>query len=140
MQIQAEPGLEIKKHKASIGEKKSLPSGYKHLMGHLMLTTSPWSILTWITLICTILCSLINSGLIICLWTSLTSQRLGTILESKMTYYVSPSSLYSLVTQLFICTPKLLPGATVAPYLWFLKLHKEYCQLYLVLPFCYLVI
>ena len=29
--------------------KKALSSGY--LMGHLILTTSPWSILTWITLV-----------------------------------------------------------------------------------------
>ena len=26
-------------------------SGYQDLMGHLILTTSPWSVLTWITLV-----------------------------------------------------------------------------------------
>jgi hypothetical protein len=31
--------------------KNALSPGYQDLMGHLILTTSPWSILTWITLI-----------------------------------------------------------------------------------------
>ena len=31
--------------------KNALSSGYQDLMGHLILTTSPWSILTWITLV-----------------------------------------------------------------------------------------
>ena len=31
-------------------KKNALPFGYKHLMWHLILTTCPWSILTWITL------------------------------------------------------------------------------------------
>ena len=31
--------------------KNALSSGYQVLMGHLILTTSPWSILTWITLL-----------------------------------------------------------------------------------------
>ena len=31
--------------------KNALSSGYQDLMGHLILTTSPWSILTWITLL-----------------------------------------------------------------------------------------
>ena len=31
--------------------KNALSSGYQDLMGHLILTTSPWSVLTWITLI-----------------------------------------------------------------------------------------
>ena len=30
--------------------KNALSSGYQDLMGHLILTTSPWSVLTWITL------------------------------------------------------------------------------------------
>ena len=30
--------------------KNALSPGYQDLMGHLILTTSPWSILTWITL------------------------------------------------------------------------------------------
>ena len=55
LQIQAESGLRNKKHKAYIGlcaearlyldaqkiNKNVLPSGYKHLMGHFNLTTSP---------------------------------------------------------------------------------------------------
>ena len=31
--------------------KNALSSGYQDLMEHLILTTSPWSILTWITLV-----------------------------------------------------------------------------------------
>ena len=31
--------------------KNALSPGYQDLMGHLILTTSPWSILTWITLV-----------------------------------------------------------------------------------------
>ena len=31
--------------------KNALSPGYQDLMGHLILTTSPWSILTWITLL-----------------------------------------------------------------------------------------
>ena len=31
--------------------KNALSSGYQDLMGHLILTTSPWSVLSWITLI-----------------------------------------------------------------------------------------
>ena len=31
-------------------KKNALSSGYQDLMGHLILTTSPWSVLIWITL------------------------------------------------------------------------------------------
>ena len=34
--------------------KNALSSGYQDLIGHLILTTSPWSILTWITLFCSL--------------------------------------------------------------------------------------
>ena len=36
--------------------KNALSSGYQDLMGHLILTASPWSILTWITLMLTSSC------------------------------------------------------------------------------------
>ena len=32
--------------------RNALSFGYQDLMWHLILTTSPWSILTWITLVC----------------------------------------------------------------------------------------
>ena len=36
--------------------KNALSSGYQDLMGHLILTTSPWFILTWITLLYMVVC------------------------------------------------------------------------------------
>ena len=43
--------------------KNALSSGYQDLMGHLILTTSPWSILTWITLVSSVEQHLICSAL-----------------------------------------------------------------------------
>ena len=40
--------------------KNALSSGYQDLMGHLILTTSPWSVLTWITL--SAYCQLCRNG------------------------------------------------------------------------------
>ena len=52
LQIQAEAGLNSKYINTLCKKiKNPLSRGYQDLMGHLILTTSPWSILTWITLI-----------------------------------------------------------------------------------------
>ena len=71
MQIQAEASLSIQYQPAPASTgllrpasawickriKNALSSGYQDLMGHLILTTSPWSILNWITLMYSVCCS-----------------------------------------------------------------------------------